>query len=228
VDIQITDRPSYAIAKVALAPGEEIIAEGGAMVAMSDGFELETKARGGVLKSFARSAFGGESFFLNTFKAPQHGGTVQLAPALPGDMSVLDLAGEQLMVQSGAFIAASPGLNVDTKWGGAKTFFSSEGLIMLRVSGTGPLIIAAYGAIEEIELGPGEKYTVDTGHLVTFTEGIGFTIRKVGGWKSTFFSGEGLVVDLTGPGKLTLQTRSQDAFLGWLIPRLPHQNASRA
>jgi uncharacterized protein (AIM24 family) len=99
---------------------------------------------------------------------------------------------------------------------------------MLRVSGTGPLIIAAYGAIEEIELGPGEKYTVDTGHLVTFTEGIGFTIRKVGGWKSTFFSGEGLVVDLTGPGKLTLQTRSQDAFLGWLIPRLPHQNASRA
>jgi uncharacterized protein (AIM24 family) len=43
----------------------------------------------------------------------------------------------------------------------------------------------------------------------------------VGGMKSTFFSGEGLVVDLTGPGKALMQTRSDDAFLAWLIPRLP-------
>jgi uncharacterized protein (TIGR00266 family) len=228
VQIQIDDRPAYAIAKVALDAGEEIVAEGGAMVAMTEGFELETKARGGFLKSIARSTFGGESFFMNTFKAPGSGGTVRLAPALPGDMRVIELKDERVMVQSGGFIASSPSLEVETKWGGAKTFFASEGLIMLRVSGNGSLIIAAYGAIEEIELGPGEKFTVDTGHLVTFTQDIGFDVRKVGGWKSTMFSGEGLVVDLTGPGKLTLQTRSQDAFLGWLIPRLPSQNTSSA
>ncbi len=228
MQIQIDDRPAYAIAKVALDPGEEIVAEGGAMVAMTEGFELETKARGGFLKSIARSSFGGESFFMNTFRAPGSGGTVRLAPALPGDMRVIELKDDRVMVQSGGFIASSPSLEVETKWGGAKTFFASEGLIMLRVSGSGSLIIAAYGAIEEIELGPGEKFTVDTGHLVTFTQDIGFDVRKVGGWKSTMFSGEGLVVDLTGPGKLTLQTRSQDAFLGWLIPRLPSQNASSA
>ncbi len=228
MQIQIDDRPAYAIAKVALDAGEEIVAEGGAMVAMTEGFELETKARGGFLKSIARSTFGGESFFMNTFKAPGSGGTVRLAPALPGDMRVIELKDERVMVQSGGFIASSPSLEVETKWGGAKTFFASEGLILLRVSGNGTLIIAAYGAIEEIELGPGERFTVDTGHLVTFTEDIGFDVRKVGGWKSTLFSGEGLVVDLTGPGKLTLQTRSQDAFLGWLIPQLPSQNASSA
>lgn len=228
MQIQIDDRPAYAIAKVALDAGEEIVAEGGAMVAMTEGFELETKARGGFLKSIARSTFGGESFFMNTFKAPGSGGTVRLAPALPGDMRVIELKDDRVMVQSGGFIASSPSLEVETKWGGAKTFFASEGLIMLRVSGNDSLIIATYGAIEEIELGPGEKFTVDTGHLVTFTQDIGFDVRKVGGWKSTMFSGEGLVVDLTGPGKLTLQTRSQDAFLGWLIPRLPSQNASSA
>ncbi|MFQ5967238.1 MAG: TIGR00266 family protein [Acidimicrobiia bacterium] len=228
MEVQIDDRPSYAIAKVALGAGEEIIAEGGAMVGMTGGFELETKARGGFLKSVARSTFGGESFFLNTFKAPLSGGTVRLAPALPGDMRVMELVDDRLMVQSGGFIASSPSLEVETKWSGAKTFFASEGLIMLRVSGSGTLIIAAYGAIEEIELGPEERFTVDTGHLVTFTEGIGFDVRKVGGWKSTLFSGEGLVVDLTGPGKLTLQTRSQDAFLGWLIPQLPSQKTSSA
>ena len=59
-----------------------------------------------------------------------------------------------------------------------------------------------------------------------FTEDIGFRVRKVGGWKSTIFGGEGLVVDLTGPGTLTLQSRSEDAFLSWLIPQLPSQNAS--
>jgi uncharacterized protein (TIGR00266 family) len=228
MQVQIDDRPSYAIAKVSLDPGEEIVAEGGAMVAMTEGFELETKARGGFLKSIARSTLGGESFFMNTFKAPASGGTIRLAPALPGDMQVMELRGEQLMVQSGGFIASSPTLEIETKWSGAKTFFAKEGAVMLRVSGTGSLLIAAYGAIEEVVLGPGEKFTVDTGHLVTFTEGIGFDVRKVGGWKSTLLSGEGLVVDLTGPGKLTLQTRSQDAFLGWLIPRLPNQGASSA
>ena len=88
-------------------------------------------------------------------------------------------------------------------------------------------VVASYGAIEEIELGPGEQFTVDTGHLVTFTEGMGFNVRKIAGWKSTIFGGEGLVVDLTGPGKATLQTRSEDAFLSWLLPKLPSQNASR-
>ena len=42
------------------------------------------------------------------------------------------------------------------------------------------------------------------------------------------FSGEGLVVELTGPGTAFLQTRSQDAFLKWLIPLLPKPQASHS
>ncbi|NIV29598.1 MAG: TIGR00266 family protein, partial [Anaerolineae bacterium] len=106
---------------------------------------------------------------------------------------------------------------------GAKTFFGSEGLIMLRVRGTGTLIVSSYGAIHPIELEPGQEYIVDTGHLVTFEEQVGFEVKKVSGWKSTLFSGEGLVVELKGPGKVTLQSRSQDSFLAWLIPQLPKQ-----
>jgi uncharacterized protein (TIGR00266 family) len=226
--ISIDYRPSYATAKVDLDPAEEIVVEAGAMVAMSTDLEMETKARGGFLKSIGRATFGGESFFLNTYKAPASGGKIYLAPALPGDMQVMEMEGETLMVQSGGYIASSPELQVDTKWSGAKTFFASEGLVMLKVHGTGNLVIAAYGALEEFELGPGEMFTVDTGHLVTFTEGMGFNVRKVGGWKSTFFSGEGLVVDLTGPGKATLQTRSQDAFISWISPRVSSSKASSA
>jgi uncharacterized protein (TIGR00266 family) len=142
-------------------------------------------------------------------------------PALPGDIAVIELDGQELLVQSGSYLAASAGVQVDTKWSGAKTFFGGEGLIMLRVTGKGTLIVSSYGAIHPVELTAGQSYVVDTGHLVTFESHMKYQVKKVGGWKSTLFSGEGLVAELTGPGRLTLQTRSQDAFLSWLIPKLP-------
>lgn len=74
-------------------------------------------------------------------------------------------------------------------------------------------------------LEPGQKFTVDTGHMVGWSEGVDYKVRKVGGWKATFLSGEGLVVDLTGPGRIYLQTRSPDDFVSWLVPKLPTQRS---
>jgi uncharacterized protein (AIM24 family) len=74
-----------------------------------------------------------------------------------------------------------------------------------------------------MELNAGEKFVVDTGHLVTFEEQVRYDIKKVAGWKSTPLSGEGLVAELTGPGNINLQSRSQDSFLSWLTPRIPKQ-----
>jgi uncharacterized protein (TIGR00266 family) len=213
--------PSYAAAKLTMTAGEAVRAESGAMLAMSPGIAMETSTQGGVLKGLKRSLLGGESFFMNTYTAQSDGAELYVAPALPGDIVSWPLTGATLFVQSGSFLASSSGIEVDTKWGGGKTFFSSEGLFMLRISGTGELVLSSYGAIHAIDLQPGQSYTVDTGHMVAWTEGITYNVRKVGNWKSTLFSGEGLVCDLTGPGRIYLQTRSTDAFLGWLIPKLP-------
>ncbi len=223
--VEVQHRPAFALAIARLAPNETIQVEAGSMVGMSAGVTVETKARGGILKSLARSMLGGESFFVNSYRAPGQGGEIMLAPALPGDIVVRQMEGETLLVQSGAFVASSDDIDVSTKWGGAKTFFAREGLILLKVSGIGSLILSSYGAINEMELAAGESYTVDTGHLVAFDEELGFDVRRVGGLKSTLFSGEGLVVDLTGPGKFWMQTRSEDAFLTWLIPKLPTQSS---
>jgi uncharacterized protein (TIGR00266 family) len=224
--VEILYRPSFSMAQITLAPSEEIRVEAGSMVSMSPGVSIDTRVQGGLLKSLARSMLGGESFFMNTYKAPANGGMIGVAPALPGDLFTLELAGHSLLVQSGSYVASSMGINIDTKWGGAKTFFASEGLILLHATGSGTLVLSSYGAIHEITLGAGEGITVDTGHLVAYDEGIGFNVRSVGGIKSTLFSGEGLVVDLNGPGRVLTQTRSQDAFLAWLIPRLPHDSNS--
>jgi uncharacterized protein (TIGR00266 family) len=218
---EILYRPAYSLTRIKLDPDEEVRVEGGSMVSMNADVTLETKAEGGLLKSLARSVLGGESFFVNTYRAGPNGGEVAVAPSLPGDMEALRLNGETLLVQSGSFVACEKSITIDTAWGGAKTFFASEGLIMLRAAGTGLLLLSSYGAIHTLELAAGEKYVVDTGHLVAFSANLGFQVRRVGGLKSTLFSGEGLVVDLTGPGRVLMQSRSTDAFLSWLIPKLP-------
>lgn len=225
MDIQVEYRPSFSLVIAKLGPNEQIIAESGAMVAMRN-VAMETQARGGVLKSLARAALGGESFFVNTFTAGSGGGEIMLAHPLPGDIKTVEMTGQTMLVQSGSFIASASSIEVDTKWGGARSFFAGEGLILLRASGSGQIILGSYGAIHEMDLAAGEMITVDSGHLVAFSDSVTYKPRTVGGIKSTLFSGEGMVVDITGPGKLLMQTRSETAFLGWLIPKLPTQKSS--
>jgi len=226
MNTEILYRPSYSMAKVLLESEENITVESGSMVGMSSNISVETTMKGGLLKSLARSVLGGESFFVNTYQASGGEGELLLAPTLPGDVFTFDLSGESYVVQSGSFLASSEGVATDTKWGGAKTFFGGEGLIMLRCSGVGTLVLSSYGAIHELEIAAGESFTVDTGHLVAFSEEIGFKVRAIGGIKSTIFGGEGLVTDLTGPGKVLMQTRSVGAFLDWLLPKLPKPSSS--
>lgn len=204
-----------------LAPGEQIRTESGAMVSMTYGIQVQAQATGGLFKSLGRM-IAGESFFQSIFTAPPPGGEIVVAPSLPGDIHVLQIEGnEEYLIQSGSYLASEMGVNVDSKWGGAKSFFGGEGLVMLKAGGQGKVVISSYGAIAERMLAPGEVYTVDTGHLVAFPSRMPFNVRPIGGLKSTVLSGEGLVVDLTGPGKIMMQTRSWNAFLSFLTPQLP-------
>ena len=217
---EIAHQPSFASVEVALDREETIAAEAGAMVAHSPGIEIETAATGGLMASLKRSMLGGESFFVNTFRATEPG-SVTFAPPLPGDIVGHELADEQLYVQSSSYLAADPDIEVVTEFGGARTFFGGEGLFLLRLTGSGQAFLSSYGAIDDQRLGNGESLVVDTGHIVAFEGDLDFDVRKVGGLKSTLLSGEGLVCEFEGPGRVWTQTRSQDAFLAWLIPQLP-------
>ena len=223
MDIEISAGPAFAFGEVTLPPGGAVRVEAGGMAMTRGDIEIKTSTQGGFMKGLKRS-FGGESFFMNTFTAGPQGGEVAFAPTLAGDIVTWTLSGQTVFLQSGAYLASAMGVEVDSKWGGAKTFFSGEGLIVLKVSGQGEVLVASYGAIESRELQAGEQITVDTGHVVAWSEGVTYQVRKVGGWKSTILSGEGLVVDLTGPGVVYTQSRSAEAFLGWLIPKLPKQS----
>ncbi len=223
MQVTLKHQPAYALAVVTLSPNEEVQVEPGAMVSFSEGVTVQTEAKGGLLGGLKRMV-AGESFFQNKYLAPAQGGEITLAPSLPGDMMVLQIDGE-FRLQSGAYVANEAGVEMDAKWGGAKGFFGSGSLIMLRVSGRGQVVAGCYGSIEERILAPGQRYTVDTGHIVGFDASVQFSVKKVGGWKSTLLSGEGLVCELTGPGRVLMQTRSEEAFLGWLIPHIPQKSS---
>jgi len=222
---QIHFSPAFAVALVHLQPGEIVRSEGGAMVSMSDAVEIRTDTQGGLMRGLKRSVLGGESFFMNTFTATGPDAHVVVAPALPGDIITWPLTGNTVYLQSGSYLASPETIDVDSKWGGSKTFFSREGLFMLKCVGTGDLVVSSYGAIQAIDLVAGQTYTVDSGHMVGWEDGVGYEVHKAGNWKSTILGGEGLVVGLTGPGRVYIQTRSQDSFLDWLIPKLPTQKS---
>ncbi|HWS53525.1 MAG TPA: TIGR00266 family protein, partial [Pyrinomonadaceae bacterium] len=156
---EILHQPSFSLAVVRLAAEQSIQAEAGAMVSMSANVELQSQMKGGVFGALKR-AVGGESAFVSTFTARGGPGEVTFAPGGPGDIAALEMTGQHFFVQSSSYLAGDAGLSVDTRWGGAKSFFGGEGLFVLQVSGTGVLLLSSFGAIHRKTLHPGERYVV--------------------------------------------------------------------
>ena len=219
MDINVEHRPSYALGIIDLGSGEAVRAETGAMVSMSANIQVESGLQGGLLKSAMRKVLGGESFFVNTFTANDGEGQVTVAPSLPGDITPVRVSGD-LYVQSGSYLAGETGVEIDTKWGGATSFFSSEGLFLLHLKGSGEVLLSSFGAIHKLSL-DGSRMIIDTGHVVAFESSLDWRVKKISGLFTSLISGEGLVCEFAGTGDLWLQTRSNQAFLDWLIPRLP-------
>ncbi|GAB4293830.1 MAG: TIGR00266 family protein [Myxococcota bacterium] len=211
--------PDFAMLTVKLNSGEQFVAESGAMVAMSPAVDIKTAARGGMLSSLKRAVLGGESIFQNTFTAKGDLQEVKFSPPSPGALIKYTLNNSSLFMQSKAYVAGDIGVNLDTKWQGAKGFFSGHGLFLLKAEGTGAVFFATYGACHEVDVKG--SYVVDTGHIVAFEPTLAYKVKSVGGIKSLFFSGEGLVCEFTGNGKLWVQTRKPQSLAEFLHPFRP-------
>lgn len=224
---EIEHQGAFALAVVKLQPEAAIHAEAGAMVSMSANVDLHSEMKGGVFGALKR-AVGGESAFVSTFTARGGTGEVTFAPGAPGDVAGIEMQGQTFMVQSSSYLAGDMSLTVDTKFGGAKSFFGGEGLFVLVISGTGLLLVSSFGAIHRKTLRPGEQYVVDTGHLVAWEGHMQYNIRKAAksGFFRSFLSGEGMVAEFNGPGEILIQTRNLAAFAGLLRPFFPSQGGS--
>jgi uncharacterized protein (TIGR00266 family) len=224
---EILHAGAFALAVVNLQSEQSISAEAGAMVSMSGNVELQSEMKGGVFGALKR-AVGGESAFVSTFTARGGAGEVTLAPGTPGDVVGIEMNNQSFAVQSSSYLAGDTGLQIDTKFGGAKSFFGGEGMFLLNVSGTGLLLVSSFGAIHRKTLRPGETYVVDTGHLVAWEAQMQYNLRKAAkaGFLRSLVSGEGMVAEFQGPGEILIQTRNLEAFASMLRPFFPSQSSS--
>jgi len=209
-------RPEFAFLYVRIPSGQMLKVESSAMATMTPGLKMKTKLRGGLGRLVT-----GESIFMNEFTAENGDAEIGIAPGLPGDLEHVAIGGNDVIyLQSSAFVAATPGINVESKWQGfVKGFFSGESLFLIRCTGQGDLWFNTYGAMIPIDVNG--TYVVDTGYIVAFTAGLDYQVSRVGGYKSLFFSGEGLVCKFSGKGRVWIQTRQLPAFLSWVHPFRP-------
>lgn len=212
MEVEIRNRPSFANLLVQLQPGDRIIAEAGAMASMSSNIDISTRWSGGMLKAIVKRIFGSESLFVNEFSTSSPGHVVLTQP-FPGDMVCIELTGNTLFLQPGAFIACEPGVSLGLGWAGLRSLIAREGLFRLKVSGHGRVWFGAYGAIFTREVQ--DEYIVDTGHLVAYEPTIAIRVGLVAGAFSSFFSGEGVITRVQGQGKIYMQSRSFSGLAAW-------------
>jgi uncharacterized protein (TIGR00266 family) len=195
--------------QVQLRQGEEMYAEAGAMLYMSEGIELQARMQGGLMKGLMRKFLAGETMFMSVFRCNAASGHLALANPIAGKIFPIELRGNTIMAERNAYLCAIG--NIDLSVAFTKRFgaglFGGEGFILQKISGQGLLFLHAGGNMVEFNLKPGEQLRVDTGCIVSFADTVSYDIQFVGGFRNALFGGEGLFyATLSGPGHVVLQT----------------------
>lgn len=207
-----------------LKKGESVTAEAAAMVFIRGEIETNTRMRkSGFLKSLKAAAFGGESFFVNEFIAHEDDCTLGLTGNMLGDIEVIHVE-EEYIIQSGAFVGSTNGLTLDTEWQGFTKGIFGSNLFMLKTIGEGDMFVNGWGGIISKKLESGEKMILDNYQLVALSSSAQYRVSKHGSLKTSLFGGEALVIEITGPGTVYMQTKNFMEFVRAIIPYLPKRN----
>ncbi|MGQ0837054.1 AIM24 family protein [Actinokineospora sp.] len=199
MQVRTRHTPAFGVARLLLAPGEAVQAEYTAMLATSYGVQVDAKRGGGRSRSWPA-----------LFTAPAEGGWVDVAPALPGEVYALDLDGSAgWCVARGSWLAVTSTLRSEPGWPGFHPLFGAEHGFLEHVSGVGTVVLACCGALDVVTLEPGEAITVDPAHLLAYGDSTQCRLRAVSqSAPQSVRTGDGLMLDLAGPGTLLTQTRA--------------------
>ena len=196
--------------------------EAGAMYYMIGNIAMEAKApsAGGFLKSLVSAESAVRPVYRGT-------GQLFLEPSY-GDFTILELNGEEWILDRGAYYASEMSVDVgvvtNKAWSG---MLSGEGFFQTKVSGRGKVVITSQGPLETVELN-NSKLVVDGTFAVARTGNIEFKVEKATkGLFGTAISGEGLVNTFTGTGKVLIAPAGRrDAFFANQITALQAQVAA--
>lgn len=207
-----------------LTQGESMYTESGGMAWMSQGIEMATNTRGGLMSGLGR-AISGESLFMTTYTCTVSQGFVAFTPEAPGKVVDMKLeAGQSLICQKDAFMCAENSVKMEMHFRkrlGAG-FFGGEGFILQKVTGPGTVFLEIPGEVRGYTLKAGQTLKVDPGHIAIFEPSVSYDVAMVKGVSNILFSGEGLfLATLTGPGRVWLQTMPIANLAGKIAKYIP-------
>ena len=213
------------VIEVKLNAGEKMYTQSGGMAYQTDGIEMNTNARGGIMKSIGR-AFAGEAIFMANYTARKDGAMIAFASTAPGNIVPIDLGTmpQGLIIQKGSFLCAEDSVETKVKFTKkiSSGLFGGEGFILQQAQGKGMLFLEVDGDSIEKELAPGEVLKVDSGNVVGFESTVSYEIETVKGLGNIFLGGEGLfLTKLVGPGRVIIQSQNFGDFAGRVLGMMP-------
>jgi uncharacterized protein (TIGR00266 family) len=214
---EINYQGAYPVLEVTLSAGDTLVSEAGAMAWMDTTVQCKTAARGGIGASLKRGMLGGESFFQNSYTT-ESGGKITLVCGPPGEIRAMEMAGQRLLMERGAYLASGPDVTIDSKFKGLKGLFS-EGMFVLQVEGSGTLFFNSYGDISEVQV-EGE-YIVDNGYAVAWDASLDYKVSRTSKKIRSFLFGDQLVMRFSGHGRVWTQSRSPRSMAAWVYPFRP-------
>ncbi len=225
MEYNIINEGNFEVLSVALNDNEQIKLETGSMLSMSSDIKLEGKRNGSMLGAIAKSALGGENFFVTRAQAHSDNQEVIVAPKGFGSIKRIDLTGTNWYLEDGVFLASSESVDFSVKRQKSITTSlvgGTGGFFILKTSGVGELFVESYGSIIERELDGSKPLIVDNNHLIGWEDTIKHEIVMASGVFG-FKTGEGFSIKLTGRGKVLIQTRQPEAFYQTISPFIPTQ-----
>jgi uncharacterized protein (TIGR00266 family) len=210
---------------IQLNPGQALFSETGSLSWMTDSIKMDTNLGGGGLFGALSRVVSGESLFVVNFTADRPNQMITFSSEFPGKIIPFHLAqGQSIIAQKDALLVAEKSVTMSIalqrKLGAG--LFGGEGFILQRFEGPGTVFASLDGEIVEYTLVEGQRLLVDTGHLAMFEPSVTYDIQMVKGIKNLIFGGEGIfLVNLTGPGRVWLQTMPMSKLAGAIRQFLP-------
>ena len=233
MNFQILGDSDCPLAEISLSQGERVKIERGAMAYMSN-VAIEGKLNsnksgfGGLLSAIGRSLTSGESMFITNAVGQSDDACIGIAPSIPGKIKCLEVFGSrQYRLNTAAFLACDEDVEYVMKNQdlGKALFGGTGGLFVMETSGSGDVLVSSFGDILELEVTYDRPLTIDNEHVVAWDAALDYNLKIASGTFG-FTTGEGIVNEFNGQGKVYIQTRNIHSLANAIEPFLPQSNSN--
>jgi uncharacterized protein (TIGR00266 family) len=214
---EIKDNPAFARVIFELSKGQTIYSNAGMMSYMDKSIEVKTET-GGFFKGLKRALFTKASLFLTAYTGKENRALICFANHLPGDITGIEVKpGDKYIISSQGVVCMTSNVVFDTKFQ-FKGLFVGNNMFLAEVSVPitskegGIVWMASYGGIQKLHLPAGETLSVAHGMYLCSHADIPYTIGTVGSGTNMILSGQGFIMNFTGPCSIYTQGRDLHEF----------------